>query len=157
MTERLDVETVTDDLMALFKAELPGKLQELDAASIKPLNPKSPISWIFGTKDNLPLLPAILFAGHQTKVLQDEEDWRRQSFSFMIEVYYSHQNLEDCSRIMRRYGEAIDQVLRENVHYDGHWEQIMNESQQYWDMLKNPKGGLMQAVQVTFDVIVFTN
>lgn len=153
----MDVETVTDDLMAIFRAELPAKLQEIDEASTNPLSPNAPVSWVFGTKDNLPQLPAILFAGHQTKTDKDEFDWREQTYSFAIEVYYFNQNLETCSRIMRRYGEAIDQVLRKNAHYDGHWEQILNASQQYWDMLKSKNGGLMQAVQVTFDVVLFTN
>lgn len=58
-----DLEDVIDSCMQVFKDQFTANLQAVDARKTTQLNPKPPVDWVFGDKDNLPQMPAMLFTG----------------------------------------------------------------------------------------------
>jgi len=144
--------------MTTFQAQFASSLAAVDARKAVQLTPLSPQQWIFGDKGNLPQMPCMLFTGHDTAENEDEFEWRKQTYTLMIEAYYSLDNVETLSRIIRRYGAAIDDTLRSNQTFGGLTgvKNITAIKQQYWDAM-SAKTGLFQVVRVTFDVRVYTD
>lgn len=153
-----DLEDVIQGCLATFQAQFPANLAAVDARKTDPLNPNPPQDWIFGDKGNLPQMPAMLFTGHDTVDTQDHYEWREQTYTLMIEAYYTLDNVENLSRIVRRYGAAIDDTLRANQTLGGMpgVKNITGIKQQYWDSM-SAKTGLFQVCRVTFDVQVYTD
>lgn len=151
-----DLEDVIDAVSTYLQANLAANLTAVDARKSTKLNPKPPAQWIFGDKGNLPQMPSVLVTGHDTKQKQDEYGWRNQTYSLMVEAYYTDSDVSRLSRIMRRYGAAIDDTLRQDNTLGGIAKTVTNISQRYWDSM-SAKTGLFQVVQVTFDVTVITD
>jgi hypothetical protein len=151
-----DLEDVIIEVMNIFIDQFPSKLAEVDGRKSSPLSPNPPIKFYFGDINNIPQMPAMLFTGHETREDEDENEWRRQIYRLEIEAYYAGQDVQQLSKIVRRYGTAIDEVLRANQSLGGVAQSLSNISQKYWDSMSS-KTGLMQAVNVSFDVIVMTN
>lgn len=151
-----DLEDVIQACVTVFQAQFAASLAAVDARKSDPLSPKAPVDWIFGDKGNLPQMPAMLFTGHGTDENEDEFQWRKQTYQLMIEAYYSGDNVENLSRIMRRYGAAIDDTLRSNQTLGGVVKNLTGIKQEYWDSM-SAKTGLFQVVRVTFDVRVYTD
>ena len=151
-----DLEDVIDAVLTLFQAQFPANLVAVDARKSTQLSPKPPVQWVFGDSGNLPQMPAMVITGHATKQVQDEYEWRNQMYTLMVEGYYTLDNVSTLSRIMRRYGAAIDDTLRQNNTLGGIAKNVGNIAQQYWDSMSS-KTGLFQAVRVTFDVTVITD
>lgn len=151
-----DLEDVIDAVLSYLQANLPNSLSAVDARKSTQLNPKPPVQWIFGDKGNLPQMPSLLVTGHDTKQKEDEYEWRNQTYSLMIEAYYTDSDVSRLSRIMRRYGAAIDDCLRGDNTLGGIAKAVTNITQQYWDSM-SAKTGLFQVVQVTFDVTIITD
>ena len=153
-----DLEDVIQACQTVFQSQFAANLAAVDARKSDPLSPLPPTDWIFGDKSNLPQMPAMLFTGHDTQDTQDHYEWREQTYQLMIEAYYNGQDVEQLSRIMRRYGAAIDDTLRQNQRL-GNLAGVQNITaikQQYWDSM-SAKTGLFQVVRVTFDVRVYTD
>jgi len=151
-----DLEDVIDALMQVFETQFPAALAAVDARKSMPLAPKAPVEWIFGDKGNLPQMPAMIFTGHNTSEQADEFEWRDQTYQLQIEGYYTSDDVSKLSRIMRRYGAAIDDTLRQNQSLGGVVKNLTNITQQYWDTMSG-KTGLFQVVRVTFDVTLITD
>lgn len=152
-----DLEDVIQQVMSIFESQFDAKLAAVDARKSDPLSPSSPVDWVFADIDYEPQYPAMIFTGHTTQETTDEDPtWRDQTYKLMIEAYYTAEDVQKCSRIIRRYGAAIDDTLRANQSVDGFWYGITNIGQAYWDTMTNASGGLFQAVRVTFDVKVIT-
>ena len=153
-----DLEDVIQACMNVFVSSFAANLAAVDARKSDPLLPKAPVDWIFGDKGNLPQMPGMLFTGHDTSENEDEYEWRKQTYTLMIEAYYTGDNVETLSRIMRRYGAAIDDTLRQHQTLGGlpGVQNITGIKQQYWDSM-SAKTGLFQVCRVTFDVRVYTD
>lgn len=153
-----DLEDVIQACMTTFQDSFTLNLTAVDARKADPLSPLPPQEWVFGDKGNLPQMPGMLFTGHDTAENEDHFDWRKQTYTVMIEAYYSGDNVENLSRIMRRYGAAIDDTLRQNQTLGGlaGVKNITAIKQQYWDSM-SAKTGLFQVCRVTFDVRVYTD
>ncbi len=153
-----DLEDVIQACQTVFQQNFAANLTAVDARKSDPLSPLPPATWIFGDKSNLPQMPAMLFTGHDTQDTQDHYEWREQTYQLMIESYYNGQDVEQLGRIMRRYGAAIDDTLRQNQTLGGlaGVQNITAIKQQYWDSM-SAKTGLFQVVRVTFNVRVYTD
>lgn len=151
-----DLEDVIQACLLVMQSNLPTNLATVDASKPQPLNPLPPAQWIFGDSGNMPQMPAVLVTGHATQEVKDEYNWRWQTYTLMVEAYYSGDNVQNLSRIMRRYGSAIDDTLRQNQTLGGVAKNITNIKEQYWDSM-SAKTGLFQVVRVTFDVRVVTD
>jgi len=151
-----DLEDVIDGCTTVFQRNFAAALAAVDARKSTPLNPNPPVDWVFGDKANLPQMPAMLITSHATQEESDEYDWRNQIYQLEIEAYYSGDDVQNLSRIMRRYGAAIDDTLRGNQSLGGVAKNVTNIKQQYWDSM-SAKTGLFQVVRVTFDVAVITD
>lgn len=151
-----DIEDVIDGVTSYLQANLASCLAVVDARKTTQLNPKPPIQWIFGDKGNIPQMPSLLVTGHDAKTTKDEYGFRQQTYPLMIEAYYTDSDVSRLSRIMRRYGAAIDDCLRADNTLGGIAKDIANIQQQYWDSI-SAKTGLFQVVQVAFDVTVITD
>lgn len=152
-----DVEDVIQHVIDILQEQFPSNLAAVDARKANPLNPEPPVDWIFGDKENLPNMPCIVVTGHETTVLEDEHGWRRQQYKIQVDAYYQADDVENVSRIVRRYGAALDDTLTSNSSAPGYWSDIANISQQYWDTMSSKNGGLFQGVTVIFDAIVATD
>lgn len=156
----IDVEDVGDKILAILQAQLPANLAAVDARKATQLDPDPPQDWIFGDVDQTPMLPAVVVTCHQTQEDLDEPGWRRQTYKVEIEVYYSAEDVEKCSRIIRRYGTAIDDTFKTssgNNLVPDYWQSISNITQAFWDTMAIKDGGLFQVVRVSFDVAVHTD
>lgn len=151
-----DLEDVIDAAMAQLQARLPDNLRAVDQRKGNPLNPKPPVEWVFGDKNNLPQMPAVLVTGHETRQETDEYGWRQQTYQIMVEAYYLDSDVQRLSRILRRYGAAIDDTLRQDMTLGGVAKNVANIQQQYWDAM-SAKTGLFQVVRVLADVTVITD
>jgi hypothetical protein len=151
-----DLEDVIDACKTVFEEQFPDYLMAVDARKSTPLNPKPPVKTYFGDIQNIPDMPALLFTGHDTGEEEDESDWRRQIYTLEIEAYYTHSDVQTLSRLVRRYGAAIDETLRKNQTLGGISSEITNIRQKYFDTMQRG-AGLLQAMVTTFDVIVMTN
>lgn len=151
-----DVEDVIDALSSILKAQLPASLQSVDTRKATQLNPTPPRQFIFGDYQALPQLPAVLVTSDQTSERVDEYQWRDQSYAVTIEAYYAHTDLQTLSRIVRRYGAAIDDTLRQNNTLGGLVKNITNISQRYSQTMKG-QPGLFQAVIVECQVRLITD
>lgn len=151
-----DLDDVIQKTMDIFQAQFPAKLAAVDARKTTPLFPKEPQQWIFGDIIQTPILPCMVFTSHKTGTNEDEFQWRKQTYQLEIEAYATADSVQNLSRIVRRYGAAIDDTLRANQTLGGLAKNITNISQDYWDTMKN-ETGLFQVVRVTFDVRVLTD
>lgn len=153
-----DLEDVIQACSAVFQSQFAGFLAAVDARKSDPLSPNPPQQWVFGDSGNLPQMPAMLFTGHETTEKQDHFEWRVQIYTLMIEAYYTLDNVQNLSRIVRRYGAAIDDTLRANQALGGlpGVRDLSGIKQQYWDSI-SAKSGLFQVCRVTFDVQVVTD
>lgn len=151
-----DVEDVIDTLVSIFQNEFATNLALVDARKTEQLNPAPPRSYIFGDTQQTPQLPAMLFTSHQTQDIRDEYEWRNQQYTMTIEGYYAHTDLQTLSRIVRRYGAAIDDTLRQNNTLGGVVKNVTNIQQKYWETMKG-QSGLFQAVAVDFVVSLITD
>lgn len=153
-----DVEDVIDQVIAIFEAQFPANLAAVDARKSSPMNPIEPQEYIFADTKVTPLMPCLLFSGDATTEDEDNPGWRRQTYKLFVEAYYEAESVEVVSRIVRRYGAAIDDTLRSNTVLSGYWIALDNITQTYWDTMEaQASGGLFQAVKVSFDVLVITN
>lgn len=151
-----DLEDIIDAATAQLQANLTANLAAVDARKTTQLNPKPPVQWVFGDQGNLPQMPCVLVTGHTTKQTKDEYEWRVQEYQLMVEAYYQDSDVQQLSRIMRRYGAAIDDTLRQDNTLGGIAKNVSNVSQEYWDSM-SAKTGLFQACRVTFNVMVITD
>lgn len=151
-----DLEAVIDAVKQTFEQKFPDELSAVDSAKSNPLKPKAPVQWFFGDRANMPQMPSMMFTGDQTSPEEDEYQWRREKYSLEIEAYVTSDDVEKLNRIVRRYGEAIDQTLRANERMGGVVQEVININQHYWNTVKS-HNGLFQAVNVSFDAIVFVN
>lgn len=151
-----DIEDVADQLIAVFKDQFADALAQVDSRKSNPLNPKPPVQWIFGDMQSLPQMPAMLFVGRETQEQSDNFQWRNQTYHFEIEAYVSSSDVQQSNRIIRRYGAAIDDVLRANQQLGGLTRNLTNINQRLYDSMKAPTG-LFQVVTVSFDVTVITD
>lgn len=151
-----DLEDVIDALSSALQEQFPSALQAVDARKQTPLNPQLPRQYIFGDYQQMPQLPAMLVTGHQTVYRKDEIGWRDQQYDIIIEAYYAHSDLQKLSRIVRRYGAAIDDTLRDNNTLGGLVKNITNIQQRYWETMKG-QPGLYQVVIVECEVHLITD
>lgn len=151
-----DVEDVIDALSSALQAQLSTALQAVDARKSTQLNPMPPRQFIFGDYQALPQLPAVLVTSDQTSQRKDEYEWRDQQYTVTIEAYYAHSDLQTLSRIVRRYGAAIDDTLRQNNTLGGLVKNITEISQRYSQTMKG-QPGLFQAVTVECQVHLITD
>lgn len=151
-----DLEDVIDACKNIFEDQFPDVLLSVDARKSIPLNPKPPVKTYFGDIQNIPDMPALLFTGHDTEEQEDESNWRRQKYTLEIEAYLTNSDVQTLSRLVRRYGAAIDETLRGNQTLGGISSEITNIKQKYFDTMQRG-AGLMQAMVTTFDVILMTN
>lgn len=152
-----DVEDVIEACKKLFEQGFPTVLAAVDARKEKTLGVSPPVQYYFGDTKNTPNLPAMLFTGSGTFSEEEEYGWRKQIYSLEIEAYLAGFELEDLSRMTRRYGAAIDEMLRTNQTLGGVSREVLNIRQKYFDTMQGGNGRLLQAIAVTFDVIVFTD
>ncbi|WDL96407.1 hypothetical protein [Alicyclobacillus sp. ALC3] len=152
-----DLEDVINAAVAQLQSNVAGNLAIVDARKTEPLNPKPPVQWVFGDKVNLPQMPCVLVTGHDTTENEDHFEWRKQTYQLMVEVYYQDSDVERLSRILRRYGAAIDDTLRQDQTLGlSQVRNITGIKQQYWDTMSS-KTGLFQVVRVIFNVRVYTD
>ncbi|MFB5192654.1 hypothetical protein [Alicyclobacillus fastidiosus] len=151
-----DIEDVADQLISVFKDQFPDALSAVDSAKVTPLNPKPPLQWVFGDVQSAPQMPAMLFIGRETQEKDDNYQWRNQTYQFEIEAYVSSSDVQQLNRIVRRYGTAIDNVLRANQTLGGLSRNLTNINQKLYDSMKAPTG-LFQVVAVSFNVTVITD
>lgn len=151
-----DLEDIVDKVIQVFQNQFPEALQTVDQAKTTPYSPRSPLDYIFGDVVQTPQMPSIVFVGRQTKEQSDNPGWRNQTYTIEIEAYYTEMDVRKLNRIIRRYGDAIDTVLRANQTLGGISRNLTNISQNYYNTMKGPSA-LFQAVNVTFDVTVITN
>jgi hypothetical protein len=157
-----DVEDALEAVRQFFLANFPTALQAVDSAKTNPLNPQAPDpqAYYFGDMPNIPLYPCLVFASDNTKVEVEEHGYREQLYNCFIEGYASADDVQNLSRVIRRYGAAIDNLLNNNPTIGGACngliKNVHNVEQKYWATLKQ-QGGLYQAVRVTFDLRVITD
>lgn len=153
-----DVEDITQAALSLLQAELPGTLATIDAGKAQPLQPDAPQTWVFGAMQNLAAMPAVLVVGTETKTVRDAIDWREQTVNLGVEVYYQGADVEAVNRILRRYGAAIDAVLRaHNTLEREHVQNVGAITQNYAGLAKTEDGTLFQSLLVTADITVMTD
>jgi hypothetical protein len=151
-----DVEDVIVAVTSILEANLPANLQAVDASKATQLNPAPPRQWIFGDFSTVPQLPCVLVTSDQTSTRKDEYGWRDQQYVVTIEAYYAHTDLQTLSRILRRYGAAVDDTLRQNNTLGGLVKNIANITQHYSQTMKG-QPGLYQAVTVECQVHLITD
>lgn len=143
-------------MSSILEASLPTNLQAVDQRKTTQLNPVPPRQWLFGDYQAVPQLPAVLVTGDQTSTRKDEYGWRDQQYIITIEAYYAHTDVQTLSRILRRYGAAIDDTLRQNNTLGGLVKNIANITQRYSQTMKG-QPGLFQAVAVECQVHLITD
>lgn len=153
-----DLEDVIDAAKTIFEEQFPSFLAAVEERKTLKLNTPPPAAQAtyFGDTKNIPNMPALLFTGYDTQEQEDQNQWRRQKYELTIEAYLSGSNLQNLSRMMRRYGTAIDETLRNNQELGGKSQTITNIKQKYYDTVQRG-AGLLQVCTVTCDVIVMTN
>lgn len=152
-----DVEDITDALMTVFQSQFAAELQNVDQAKATPLNPKPPVAWLFGETPTLPQMPVMIFEGLNAKQKEDHYEWRNQTYHFGIEAYVTADDVQKLNRIIRRYGTAIDNLLRANQNVGGA-KNLTNIELNFSGLLTNKNtSGLFRAVSVTFDATVITD
>lgn len=151
-----DMEDVLDQLIAIFQNQFPNALASLDASKVKPLQPKPPTEYAFGEK--LPVLPSMQFYSNSSNPQDDQDGWRNQLVACAIEAYYSSDSTENTSRIIRRYGAAIDATLRKNNRLNGFWQNVTNIQQEYTGQMQTKNmPSPFQVVQVRFELRLITD
>lgn len=153
-----DLEDVIDAAKTIFEEQFPSFLAEVEARKALQLNTPPPAAQAtyFGDTKNIPNMPALLFTGYDTEEQDDQHEWRQQKYGIQVEGYLTDGNLQNLSRMMRRYGAAIDETLRNNQDLGGISQTITNIKQKYYDTVQRG-AGLIQVCTVTCDVIVMTN
>lgn len=157
-----DLEDAVEAVRLFFMDNFQGKLQEIDESKANPLYPSVPDSqaYYFGDMPVMSLYPCLVFVGDSSKVVKEEYGYREQLYSCFIEGYLAADDVQKTSRMMRRYGAAIDELLEKNFTVAGacknQIKNVTNISQRYWATLKR-QTGLFQAVRVSFDLRVITD
>lgn len=153
-----DLEDVMQAVVSLMQSQLPDVLAAVDAGKPTPLQPTPPAAWLFSEVLNMPVLPALLVDGTDTKTVVDEYGYRQQTYTIVAEAYYLAADVQDANRIMRRYGAAIDAVLRNNQTLSvPNVKAVTDIAQTYHGTQKAQSGLLFQAVTVTCAVTVITD
>lgn len=153
-----DLEDIIDAAKSIFEDQFLDYLTAVEDRKALKLSTPPPADQgiYFGDTQNIPFFPALLFTGYGTEEQDDQSQWRRQKYGLVIEAYLNDGNLQNLSRMVRRYGTAIDDCLRANQTLNGTAQEITNIRQKYYDTIQRG-AGLIQACTVSCDVIVMTN
>lgn len=152
----IDIEDVGDELISLLQADLQTNLSAVESRKKVQYNPDPVAEYHFGEVSETPLMPSVIVAGDDATTVSDDM-MRQQRYHYIIELNYDAEDVEKCRRIITRYGTAIDDTLRSDSAQTKVWASITNIGQRFSDTWTSREGGLYQTVQVSFDVIVFTD
>ncbi|WP_436664232.1 hypothetical protein ACOALA_04095 [Alicyclobacillus acidoterrestris] len=154
-----DIEDLIDKMTDVLQTNLESALAAVAARKSTPIDVQLPYEWIFGDKDSLPQMPCVIVTADTARPTKDENGYRIQNVPMQVEVYYEGDDVQTLNRIVRRYGAALDDILRANNRVPGFWQNISDIEPQYSKTLtpKNNSGGLFQAAIVQFTCEVVTN